>query len=337
MDSRVRSSFSAGLFAPIVAASLALMAAPSSAQCPNVTEQTFTGGGTVACPCFVSGEEIAGVFTNIPAADYPIEVLKIQIGWGSVFGGNPDTLEDSLHIYSTGLPNPGVPQFSVSGPVLIDGAINEFDLALFPGNKVLNSGPFTVSLRLLNNSVLSSPSPVHDGNGCTSGVSLIKAVPGGWLNACSAGVTGDWVVGVVYKSLGCNNSFSTSTSTISLGAGGQQIMTLDAGAANAGKFYWIFGSATGTSPGLDFGGGIVLPLNFDAYFNFTLTKPFAGIYNSFVGQLNILGGGLAALTLPPGVDPSLAGLTLDHAYLASTTLGGTVEFASNPISVMLTL
>ncbi|NJS15103.1 MAG: hypothetical protein HC788_11425, partial [Sphingopyxis sp.] len=45
------------------------------------------------------------------------------------------TMRKPLHIYGAGLPNPGAPQFSIVGPVLTEGVINEFDISQFPGNK----------------------------------------------------------------------------------------------------------------------------------------------------------------------------------------------------------
>ena len=49
--------------------------------------QNYTGLGQVVCPCFVSGEQAGAIFT-LPPEKYPIEILKIGIGWGSQFGGS---------------------------------------------------------------------------------------------------------------------------------------------------------------------------------------------------------------------------------------------------------
>ena len=86
---------------------------------------------------------------------------------------------------------------------MTDGVINEFNLQLMPGNKTIASGPFTVTLEFNNPNAgdIFAPSVVHDGNGCQSGKNVIYAVPGGWMNACAAGVTGDWVFYVKYRSL----------------------------------------------------------------------------------------------------------------------------------------
>jgi hypothetical protein len=197
------------LRSPPVAFGLSLVAlvawaAPARAQCPEQGPfQYWTGAGTTIVPGFVAGEEWGTVFNNIPAAHYPLEVLRVGFGWGSVFGGAPQTLEDSIRIYNGGLPNPGAPIATLAGPVLTDGVINEFDLEPLPGQILVNSGPITATIRLFNPTPGLGPAPVHDGNGCQSPRNVIFAVPGGWLNACSAGVSGDWQVHLVYRPQNC--------------------------------------------------------------------------------------------------------------------------------------
>lgn len=172
-------------------------------QCAEIGPfQNYNGGGQVGCPCFITGEQ-AGVILDVPPGDYPIEILKIGIGWGSIFGGAPQSLEQAIHIYEGTLPNPGAPTYSLEGPVLTDGAINEFNIAFTLGDRTIDSGPFMVTLEFLNansgNPYL--PSVFHDGNGCQGGKNVVFAIPGGWSDACALGVTGDWVFYVKYRSL----------------------------------------------------------------------------------------------------------------------------------------
>jgi hypothetical protein len=197
----------------ILIASLILVAAvPAMGQLCGPTQiNNHTGGAMNPCLCFIPNEQAGAVFTA-PAQDYPIEILKIGIGWGSQFGGNPQSLETAIHLYPAGLPNPGVAQFSLPGPTLTDGVINVFDISQTAGNKIIAGGPFTVTLEFLNQSAGNAfaSSVVEDANGCTAGQNAIFVMPGGWSDACLAGVTGDWVMYVEYK---CTTTVPTEEST----------------------------------------------------------------------------------------------------------------------------
>lgn len=123
----------------------------------------------------------------------------------------------------------------------------------------------------------------------------------------------------------------TDNIVVSVGSGGSQNWSLDAGAANAGRFYLLLGSSTGTSPGLSLDGH-VLPLNLDAYLLFSLSgannPPFA---NTF-GQLDGAGKASASISVPAGLSASLVGATFHHAFAAIDVLGsGQVEFTSNAV------
>jgi hypothetical protein len=188
--------------AVVFALPLLLIAAPQAlAQCPeNPPLAYYTGGGNAVCPCFIPGEQ-AGVVFSAPPADYPLEVLRVGIGWGSQFGGAPQSLEQAIHVYAGGLPNPGAPIFTLPGPVMTDGAINQFDLEPYAGEITVATGPFTVALEFQNQNAGDpfAPSVVHDANGCQPGKNAVLANPGGWSDACALGVTGDWVMFVVYR------------------------------------------------------------------------------------------------------------------------------------------
>jgi hypothetical protein len=174
-----------------------------SAQCSTAL-QNYTGSDSVACPCFIPGEQAGAVF-DIPAAEFPIEILKVGVGWESLFGGSPPSMEQAIHIYEGGLPDPGVPIFSLPGPQLTDGSLNEFDLEPLPGEILVNSGPFAVTLEFLNQNAgdVLAPTVAYDGNGCQPGKNVVFVVPGGWLDSCFLGVPGDWVFFVVYRSASC--------------------------------------------------------------------------------------------------------------------------------------
>jgi hypothetical protein len=183
--------------------------ADAQSSCPQEPRiDNHVGAGTTACPCFVAGEQWGAVF-NPPAAHYPIEVLRVGFGWGSVLGGSPQSLEANIHVYAGGLPNPGAPIATLPGPVLSDGFINEFDLDPLPGKIVVNSGPVTATIELLNDSTFFGGAPVHDGSGCISGRNVVFAIPGGWSNACSLGVSGNWLVHLVYRRVNCTGGPGT--------------------------------------------------------------------------------------------------------------------------------
>lgn len=207
---KLSSTHASPIFSKFLSTAIAIVFASSlgialADPCPEEDPlQNYTGGGTVVCPCFVSGEE-AGAILEAPAEHYPIEILRVGIGWGSMYGGTGQTLEQAIHIYAAGLPNPGTPIFTFEGPVLNDGYINEFDLEPVPGTITVDSGEFTVTLEFLNNNAGDpyAPSMVHDGNGCQSGKNVVFAIPGGWTDACLLGVTGDWVVYAIYRQVNC--------------------------------------------------------------------------------------------------------------------------------------
>ncbi|MBZ0266840.1 hypothetical protein K8I85_01670 [bacterium] len=191
-------------FTALLVVTAALSAGPARALCPEATANHFTGPGNVTCPCFIEGEE-AGVTFTLPAGLFPIEVIRLGVTWGSQFGGAPTSLEQALKIYEGGLPNPGAPVWTLPGPQLTDGFINEFDLEALLATATVNSSPFTVTLEFLNDNAGNpfAPSVVHDGNGCQSGKNVVFAIPGGWFDACVLGVSGDWVIYAVYREVNC--------------------------------------------------------------------------------------------------------------------------------------
>jgi len=309
-----------------LAASLATLAlaGTAEAQCPDAFPlQNYSAGQQQACPCFVPGEQ-AGATFQAPESHYPIEITRVRITYGSVFGGSGQSLEEAIHLYEGGLPNPGAPIFSLPAPVLTDGFVNEFDISIIPGSKVIQSGPFTVALEYFSQSAGSAfaPAVVLDSNGCQAGKNPTFVIPGGWTDGCALGISGDWEIQVVYRRALC-----ASPGSISLSAGGAQSYVLSAGSDRAGEIYWIVGSATGTSPGLT-GSGVTLPLNYDVYMQFTLDLPNLWIANS-LNFLDAQGQSTASLTFPAAFDPTLAGLQLHHAYVVLDTAPITPIFASN--------
>lgn len=177
-----------------------------SSSCPEVELLNYTiTGQTAAVPGFGQGEECA-VILQAPADHYPIEIMKIRIGWSSIFGNTGQVLQDALRIYPNGLPNPGNFQYEVLGPVLTDGGINEFDLLSVPGNgsRIINSGPFTVSIRIAETMQVTDAAPNHDANGCQFGKNAVLVNGETWFDFCALGGSGDWVMSVLYRQVDCS-------------------------------------------------------------------------------------------------------------------------------------
>lgn len=100
---------------------------------------------------------------------------------------------------------------------------------------------------------------------------------------------------------------------ISVSAGGTQSLCVNAGPAYAGKLYWILGSLTGSVPGVPVG-SVHVPLNPDAYFQYTILNPNLPPLTGSFGTLDANGQASAAFTLAPGSNPVLIGGDVDHAY-----------------------
>lgn len=107
---------------------------------------------------------------------------------------------------------------------------------------------------------------------------------------------------------------SADVDSVSLGSGGAQNFSLDAGVDFAGKSYLLLGSTSGTAPGFPLDGS-VLPLNVDDYLIYTLNNPNAPPLSGSLGFLDAAGQAQASLAVPPGLPAGLAGLVLHHAYV----------------------
>jgi hypothetical protein len=110
-----------------------------------------------------------------------------------------------------------------------------------------------------------------------------------------------------------------------------QQFLLDAGSAFGGRDYLLLGTLTGTSGFTH--NSLLIPLNPDAYFFFTLNSPNTFPLSNSSGRLDSSGFGGASFTLPPGLPAAAVGLTLQHAFVVLDTTG--VVAVSNPFPVTL--
>ena len=114
---------------------------------------------------------------------------------------------------------------------------------------------------------------------------------------------------------------------------GPQTLSLDAGKANAGRFYLIVGTASGRKPGVLLFGKL-LQINIDAYTNILLANANTIIRPS-IGLLDKDGRASAKFALLKGMPPGLAGLRLDHAFVYADAKTGIIKGVSNPVPLRL--
>jgi glucose/arabinose dehydrogenase len=124
---------------------------------------------------------------------------------------------------------------------------------------------------------------------------------------------------------------------LSLEQGGRQHLRVQPGAGFAGQLYWIFGSVSGTTPGLPVPPSFTLPLNFDSYMLFTLQFPNNGL--PLVNTFNVLdGAGVATAEwfAPTGLlSPSLAGATFHHAGAVFDITGTTLAVTNAELLTLM--
>lgn len=124
--------------------------------------------------------------------------------------------------------------------------------------------------------------------------------------------------------------FSVDVDTISTVNGGAQKLAVDAGKAYAGFNYWVFGTVTGTSPGIRLL-GVDIPLNIDLYTNFTISSPNVPPLSRFRGVLDVDGKATAGFRLPANV--LNAKFTMNHSYILFNNRG---QFLGGSNAVALT-
>ncbi len=125
---------------------------------------------------------------------------------------------------------------------------------------------------------------------------------------------------------------------VSLGTGGTQKLTVNAGQAHAGRSYWIFGSVTGTTPGVTLGsaiGPVHIPLNPDPWTDYTIALANTSILANTKGTLDASGTSQASFNIPKINLPSAVGLVFHHAYLVYDQ-NNNFYMASNPVPLTLT-
>jgi hypothetical protein len=164
----------------------------------------------------------------------------------------------------------------------------------------------------------------------------------GWTMATNTGKYPTTRGAYMLKSIGV---FDTVVSRLDLGIplyadvhqlpiriGGAQRFTIGAGKAHANRLYWMFGSITGTVPGVNVL-GVHVPLNPDLYTNVALSAVNTTVFTNFRGKLDANGRASASFNLPANV-PLPSGFTFHHAYVVYDA-SGKIHMASNAVPLRL--
>lgn len=115
----------------------------------------------------------------------------------------------------------------------------------------------------------------------------------------------------------------------SLSQSDQIALEIDAGVENPGRIYHVLTSNNGTSPGVDLGGGVHLPLNVGFYFQLSLYNYNTTYLVNTRGTLDSSGKASASFISPVNMDPGLVGSYFHFAYL----LLFPTDFASGAIPI----
>jgi len=130
-------------------------------------------------------------------------------------------------------------------------------------------------------------------------------------------------------------SLTGNGAALSVSSGNRHDLALDGGVQNADRNYWVVGSMTGTTPGLQLG-SVTVPVSFDLYTVYTIHSTNTVILSNSFGKLDSMERGKASFQPPMGaLTPFLVGFTFHHSFI--TFSGSTIHMASNSESVRLTL
>lgn len=226
-------------------------------------------------------------------------------GPGARFGSSMDAMEPAQN---------GLSQLLVGAPGQVEPGNSAVGMA-FLWQIAGNVGLFAWSEQLEDGTGTAVAS-LGDSNGDGHPDALVARQDGG------AGGASQWTTRALSaETLG----LVTDVIEVSLGTGGAQTMSIDGleivpfsyqpvSEVAAGKPYAIVGSASGIAPGLDLGLQH-LPLNYDAYFLFSVVHAGDGFIENGLGTLDAEGRATARFVVPPVAAPALVGLALHHAAI----------------------
>ncbi len=281
---------------------LALLAAPALADVKVYQNDSLGGGGTVACQLGFVANEIGAAIYTVPPGDGKVLLLEAQWWACAPLGlGQPRPME--VLVYPSGGPDPGAPAYTSPAVTATPGFLNIWQMD--DANVKFDAGStFTVGIKLLPAGPFNLTTLATDADGCQLGKSLIFAIPGGWGDACSFGVSGDMFVRAKVLTEG----------PVLYGAGtagtGGQVPSIDSSGP-----WWVGGAnfgitvenAAGIAPG--FLGFSTAPASLPLFGGTVLFDPTAA-GATFLPVATSPAGTAAALTPIPG-NPGLVGV---HVY-----------------------
>ena len=190
-------------FRAALGAGVFLCLATAALHAEEEVVQNDTEGGHTPVGDFVQGEH-AGARLTSPCDG---TIVAVQILWGALLPGHPQSLEEAIHIYDgPSFPTPGTQLALLQGPVMTPGYVNEFryldEAQTMPLNvPVTNGQEFYVTLEFFNATDVGSPgfgpSVVRDVDGCQAGKNVIYLDQGFWMSSCLLGVKGDFAIRAV--------------------------------------------------------------------------------------------------------------------------------------------
>ena len=127
-------------------------------------------------------------------------------------------------------------------------------------------------------------------------------------------------------------SFHADRYELSLKQAGTQNLWLDAGKVHANRSYAIFGSVTGTRPGITLL-GVHIPLNPDLYTIIAMGAVNGKEFTKFRGTLDANGLATASFNVPANL-PLPSGFRFYHAYVVYDA-SGKIYMASNAVPLTL--
>jgi hypothetical protein len=123
---------------------------------------------------------------------------------------------------------------------------------------------------------------------------------------------------------------ATDYTTISTSTGGIINFYLFGGAPNGGREYILLGSISGTYPGFTLPGGLVLPLNWDAFTDTVIALINTRIFNRFLNALTWgSSSGWAEFNTQGPLPPGYVGTKISFAYC----LYNPFDFVSNVVEI----